>query len=122
MSFKKDFDFEKRAQESKKVRNKFANNDSNEVGRIPVIVEKVGKSDLPDINRKKFLVPSDLTMGQFIFIIRKKIQLPAEKAIYLFVNGKIPPSSALIAKIDDENKDDDGFLYVSYSGEKTFGA
>ena len=114
MSFKKDYDFEKRVGESKRVRDKYSN-------RCPVIVEKIGKSDLPDIEKKKFLVPDDLTMGQFICIIRQKIQLPAEKAIYLFINGKIPPSSALISEINEEHKDDDGFLYIKYSGEKTFG-
>ena len=33
--------------------------------RIPVIVDKrAGDSSLPDIDKKKFLVPADLTIGQ----------------------------------------------------------
>jgi len=40
--------------------------------RIPVIVDKrAGDSSLPEIDKKKFLVPSDLTVGQFMYVIRK---------------------------------------------------
>lgn len=47
-----------------------------------------------DIDKKKYLVPSDLTCGQFVYVIRKRLKLPAEKAIFLFVNGVIPPTAA----------------------------
>ena len=30
-------------------------------------------------------------------------------------------AAALMSAIYDEHKDDDGFLYISYSGENTFG-
>jgi GABA(A) receptor-associated protein len=39
--------------------------------RIPVICEKALKSNLEDIDKKKYLVPSDLTVGQFVYVIRK---------------------------------------------------
>ena len=54
-------------------------------------------------------------------MIRKRLQLPAEQAIHLFVNGKIPATSSLMTAIYEENKDPDGFLYLTYSGENTFG-
>jgi hypothetical protein len=31
-------------------------------------------------------VPQDLTVGQFVYVIRKRIKLPAEKAIFIFVD------------------------------------
>ena len=31
-----------------------------------VICEKADKSDIPDIDKKKYLVPADLTVGQFM--------------------------------------------------------
>jgi len=34
-------------------------------------------------NRKKYLVPADLTMGQFVYVIRKRIKLPADQAIFV---------------------------------------
>jgi hypothetical protein len=52
-----------------------------------VIVEKAEKSDIPDLDKKKYLVPADLTVGQFVYVIRKRIKLSPEKAIFVFVNN-----------------------------------
>lgn len=35
-----------------------------------------------------------LTVGQFYFLIRKRIHLRAEDALFFFVNNVIPPTSA----------------------------
>jgi GABA(A) receptor-associated protein len=86
-----------------------------------VIVEKAEKSDIPDIDKKKYLVPADLTVGQFVYVVRKRIKLSAEKAIFIFVKNTLPPTAALMSAIYEENKDEDGFLYMTYSGENTFG-
>ena len=74
-----------------------------------------------DIDKKKYLVPQDLTVGQFVYIIRKRIKLSPEKAIYLFINNILPPTAALMSSIYEDQKDEDGFLYITYSGENTFG-
>nr|VDC99698.1 unnamed protein product [Brassica oleracea] len=37
-----------------------------------LIMEKSGQRDLPDIDKKKYLVPADLTAGQFVYVVRKK--------------------------------------------------
>lgn len=37
-------------------------------------------------------MPADLTVGQFVFVIRKRIKLDAEKAIFVFVDNILPPS------------------------------
>ncbi|KAF7138061.1 hypothetical protein RHSIM_Rhsim07G0030800 [Rhododendron simsii] len=86
-----------------------------------VIVEKAERSDIPNIDKKKYLVPADLTVGQFVYVIRKRIKLSAEKAIFIFVDNVLPPTGAIMSTIYDEKKDEDGFLYVTYSGENTFG-
>lgn len=90
--------------------------------RIPVIVEKAAGSDIPDIDKKKYLVPTDLTVGQFVHVIRKRIKLTPEKAIFIFVNNVLPPTAALMSTIYEEQKDEDGFLYITYNGESVFGA
>ena len=105
---------EQRSFESNRIRVKYPD-------RIPVIVEKSPISDVPDLDKKKYLVPSDLTVGQFVYVIRKRVKLSAEKAIFIFVNNKLPPTASLMSTIYEENKDEDGFLYVLYSGENTFG-
>ncbi|POR35009.1 Autophagy-related protein, partial [Tolypocladium paradoxum] len=113
--FKDEHPFEKRKAEAERIRQKYAD-------RIPVICEKVEKSDIATIDKKKYLVPSDLTVGQFVYVIRKRIKLSPEKAIFIFVDEVLPPTAALMSSIYEEHKDEDGFLYITYSGENTFGS
>mmetsp|Transcript_12901 Transcript_12901/g.12998 ORF Transcript_12901/g.12998 Transcript_12901/m.12998 type:complete len:122 (-) Transcript_12901:43-408(-) len=112
--FKAQHPFDKRKQEAGRIRLKYPD-------RIPVISEKAPNSDIPDIDKKKYLVPADLTVGQFVYVIRKRIKLEPEKAIFIFVNNTLPPTAALMSQIYKEQADADGFLYVTYSGENTFG-
>lgn len=105
---------DKRKSESTRILQRFKD-------RLPVICEKVENSDIQEIDKRKYLVPGDLTVGQFVYVIRKRIKLPSEKAIFIFVNDILPPTAALMSTIYEEHKDDDGFLYVLYSGENTFG-
>eukprot|EP01086_Lenisia_limosa_P011583 TRINITY_DN37793_c0_g1_i2.p1 TRINITY_DN37793_c0_g1~~TRINITY_DN37793_c0_g1_i2.p1 ORF type:complete len:115 (+),score=23.69 TRINITY_DN37793_c0_g1_i2:50-394(+) len=107
--------FQKRVAESARIRERYPD-------RIPLVVEKAKKqTDIPDIDKKKYLIPADLTVGQFIFVIRSRINLSPDKAIFLYVNNTLPPTSKLIATLYEENKDEDGFLYVTYAGESIFG-
>ncbi|KAJ2612906.1 Autophagy- protein 8 [Coemansia sp. RSA 1365] len=112
--FKDEHPFEKRKAEAERIRKKYSD-------RIPVICEKVEKSDIATIDKKKYLVPADLTVGQFVYVIRKRIKLNPEKAIFIFVNESLPQTAALMSSVYDQFKDEDGFLYISYSGENTFG-
>jgi GABA(A) receptor-associated protein len=80
-----------------------------------VICEKVEKSDIATIDKKKYLVPADLTVGQFVYVIRKRIKLSPEKAIFIFVDEVLPPTAALMSSIYEEHKDEDGFLYITYA-------
>ncbi|PRP83083.1 autophagy protein 8 [Planoprotostelium fungivorum] len=111
--FKVDYDFNRRKEFAEKIRGKYPD-------RIPVIVEKAPKSDAPEIDKKKYLVPADITAGKFIFEIRKQIKLSPDQAIFLFVNDTIPATGQLMSQIYEKNRDEDGFLYVTYSGENTF--
>lgn len=115
-SFVKDHKFDTRVAESSRVRSKFPD-------RIPVICEKDARSDVPDIDKKKYLVPADLKVGQFVYVVRKRIKLAPEKAIFVFINGNfLPTTSSLMSEIYERHKAKDGFLYITYSGENTFGA
>lgn len=40
----------------------------------------------------RYLVPSDLTVGQFVYVIRKRIKVSPEKAIFMFVRNVLPPT------------------------------
>ena len=104
----------KRQEQSRLVMQKYPN-------RIPVICECTG-GEVPDIDRKKYLVPSDISMAQFLYIIRKRIKIKPEQSIYLFVGDSVIVAGAqLMGSVYEEHKDLDGFLYTCYSGENTFG-
>ena len=90
-------------------------------GRVPVFVTKATKSDAPDIPKHKYLVPSDISIGNFIFIIRKQIKLPPEKALYIFINNTLPPSTMRIGEAYNIYKGTDGALHIVYASESTFG-
>jgi hypothetical protein len=79
----------------------------------------VEKSDIATIDKKKYLVPADLTVGQFVYVIRKRIKLSPEKAIFIFVDEVLPPTAALMSSIYEEHKDEDGFLYITYVTQKS---
>ncbi|KAI7900249.1 autophagy protein Atg8 ubiquitin like protein [Cokeromyces recurvatus] len=113
-SFKQKYSFDTRKKESERIRQKYPD-------QVPVICEKIIKNDISTVDKKKYLVPVDLTIGQFIYVIRKRIKLSPEKAIFIFINGILPPVSETMKVVFNKYKDEDGFLYIKYSGENTFG-
>jgi hypothetical protein len=58
-----------------------------------------------------------LTVGQFVYVIRKRIKLSPEKAIFIFVDEVLPPTAALMSSIYEEHKDEDGCVLSIYSYE-----
>ena len=114
-SFKNNYSFEERKAEADRIRYKYPD-------RIPIICQRSG-TNIPPLDRSKYLVPSDLTMGQFMYVIRKRIKLKPEMGIYLFIGEEscIPNNTTLMSFIYNEHRDQDGFLYLCYSGENTFG-
>ena len=113
-SFKEKVPVKKRIDEAERIRKKYPD-------RIPVIVEKSKDSDIQDIDKKKYLVPADLTVGQFMYVIRKRIKLAPEKAIFIFINNTLPPTTALMSQIYKQHADKCGFLFCTYSGDAVFG-
>jgi hypothetical protein len=57
LSFKEEHPVDKRRSEAERIRAKYPD-------RVPVICERSERSDVPDIDKKKYLVPADLTVGQ----------------------------------------------------------
>lgn len=113
--FKATHPLSQRKAEAERIRKKYPD-------RYPLIIEKSDTRDgLTDIDKNKFLIPNDLTIGQLSFVIRKRINLGPEQALFLFINNEIPPVSAMIGNLYNQFIDEDGFMYVVYSGETTFG-
>jgi GABA(A) receptor-associated protein len=116
-TFKEINSLEKRKNESKYILEKYPD-------KVPLIIEKSthkNAENIPDIKKKKFLVPNDLQLSQLIYIVRKRINIESHLGIFFFINNELYPVSSLISTIYEEKKDEDGFLYMTYSGESTFG-
>lgn len=70
---------------------------------------------------ERFLVPVDFTVGNLTTVIRNRVKLGPEKSIFLFVNNSLLPAHQSIASVYQHKQDQDGFLYVLYAGENSFG-
>ena len=108
-------DYNKRIAESERVIK-------NHPDRCSIIIGKADTSTMPDIDKHKFLVPRDITLGQFSHILRQRIVIPPEQAIFLFIDNHMPLASSLMGSIYDIHKDKDNFLYITYANENTFGS
>lgn len=105
--------FEQRCKESQIMRDKF-------IDRVPVIIEK--RSDkAPTIDKKKYMTPVSLTLGQLVFVIRKRLKIKPEDALFVFIGNRMVTQTQTIGDCYDKMKDEDGFLYVCYDIENTFG-
>ena len=109
--FKLENTLESRKSESARILDKYKD-------KIPIILEL---TDNIKIDKKKFLLMHDMCMSQFAYIIRKRINLKPEEAMFIFINDKIIPYNTIMSTIYNENKDVDGFLYATVSLENTFG-
>lgn len=112
--YRKEKTFEERLQESTKVKDKYSD-------KIPIIVTKSSKCKLPDIDKNKYLVSNDMVLSQFLCTIRKRIKLQSSEALFFFVDNVIPNNGAPLGEIYNLHKDKDGFLYIVYASENTFG-
>ena len=88
---------------------------------IPIIVRT--KDDKIVLKKRKFLVGGDITVGQFMSILRKKLDnLKASESIFLFINNTIPPASTFLMTMYSSNKDEDtDMLFMTVCKENTFG-
>lgn len=115
-------DLEDRKKESAQVRSKHGD-------RVPVIIYTDDKQLVQFLEPQsdgskpkcKYLVSEDITLAQFTTIIRKRIKLTKEQAIWLYVGGDLPPTSSSLSSLYQDSKQEDGFLYIRIVGENTFG-
>ena len=109
-------------------------------GKVPIVCDRAQtcKDDIGRPKNVKFLTPSTLTVAAFQRVLRRqmhnrdssdssddeedKVQ-PHLQAIYLYCgqNGCLCPASSTLGSMHEKYAEEDGFLYISYTGENTFG-
>ena len=112
MKYKFSLSLEERKTECKKMKDKYPD-------RIPCIVET--RVNFPPLDKNKYLVPPDISVGQFMSLIRKRVKLDPCTAMFMFCDNLMPACAAHISQIHDLHASEDGFLYIEVSGEDTFG-
>jgi GABA(A) receptor-associated protein len=114
---KNSLEFQKRKAETERLISKYPD-------RLPVIV--ITHSNLT-IDKSKFLVPGDLTFGQLMYTINKRLQMTRsnmvtpDTALYGMVGRVMVPCSKLLCTLYNEEVYGDGMLYVHVYKENTFG-
>ena len=111
---------EKRREEAEKLLIRFSD-------RVPIIVEKNTRSQLDDIDKHKFLVPCDITIGDFLQVIRKRLKIKDDTSIFIFVHknsesGQPLTISRHVKDVYDQYKSEDLFLKLTFCEESTFGS
>ena len=107
--------FEKRFEESKYMMQKYPDS-------VCCIIEKSKNcKQLDNIKKNKFIISKDVTIAELIYKIRTRILIDSRKSIFIYIHNILPMSNSKISDIYNKYKSNDGFLYITYSGENTFG-
>lgn len=87
---------------------------------IPILIRS--KNNKIKLTKYKHLVNEEVTVSQFMTIIKKKISLKSYEAIYLFINNTIPQGSCSLNSLYKSHKDmETDMLIITVCKENTFG-
>ncbi|XP_045466943.1 microtubule-associated proteins 1A/1B light chain 3C-like [Harmonia axyridis] len=92
--------------------------------RVPVIVKRFSKEKhLPQLDKKKYLIPQEVTMSEFQMFLRNKMELQSNRSMYLLVNNRSMLSlSTTIAEVYHEYANNEGYLSITYTSQEVFGS
>ena len=91
--------------------------------KIPVICQRdLRCKDVPELRRRKYLVPKSLKVMEFLYYLRRMMTVPEYVSIFLYVNNTLPSLNLTMGLLYEEERCNNGFLYIYYATEHTFGA
>lgn len=119
IKFIEDNNLNKRYTTAQNIINKYPN-------MIPIIIGRGELKTTPMITKFKYLVPRDSLMGNLVVQIRKQLSkdglLHDKTGLFFFINNeKLIPNTSSMEELYNKYKSDDGFLYITYMRENTFG-
>ena len=114
--FQKENSLDLRKKECKKLFDKNPN-------KIPIICEKDKKCCITqELIKSKFLIPLYMSTYQFRNIIRNKLLLSNSQSLFFLIDGKKAiTDNCLISEIYNKFKNEDGFLYLTFTTELIWG-
>ena len=124
--FRKKFKFEERKDITDKILSKYEE-------KCPIYLSFDSQLNLKSLkNYNRYIVTHNLTLSQFLMIVKKKINFGSTESLSLFVeiydknsssikDALLAPLSSSITSIYDINKNEDGFLYMRLVKENVFG-
>eukprot|EP00961_Rhodomonas_salina_P002057 28588-Rhodomonas_salina.1 len=80
--------------------------------RFPILVDRILRPDSEDQCGRQFQVPGDLTVGQFVRGLRKRLKL-TDSSLHILVNSSKPSSATNMSTLFAAHKSPDGVLVVS---------
>ena len=95
------------------IRRKYPN-------RVPVLVVR-HKSCAHELDKCKYLVPINMKLMQFSWVLRRRMKLEQSEAMFLYSGSKVLGADATLMQIYNKHADDDGFLRCMYATENAFG-
>jgi GABA(A) receptor-associated protein len=108
--------FESRKKESTRLLKKY-------IDSVPIILEKSDQCSMKELSKSQMIVKGALTIGQLITHLRIDLNLSSDVNMYLLINNqKVPTIHQRIEQVYDSYKNKDGFLYITYTNESTFGS
>ena len=88
--------------------------------RLPVIC--LNGPNCRVLERNKYLVPEQLTVAEFIFVIRQRLGMNKNHALMLLCNNYLLRATDTMVQVHRMHSTDiDGYLYITYVKENTFG-
>lgn len=92
--------------------------------RVPVrcTAGKISIKTTNILEKRQYLVPRDLTVGEFSYTLRKYMKLTKSQSLLLYVNNELPPVLTTFDELDKRfTNNEQGVLEITYCGENTFG-
>jgi len=111
--------FEYRKNACIRIKQKFPN-------KIPVILIPRPNSEGINLLKRNFIIEPDTYFSKLYTEIRSvmdetSLKTYSSKGIYLFINGQTIHGMITFGELYEKYADKDGFLYVVYTSENTFG-